>query len=130
MNKKYLIAILISHLIVPISMFFPILKITHADSNNVMCNAFEYVKNNPTVYATILLVVFLAFELIGAGNSIYVLAKKEITHKNIQSLFLLGFSSAILGAMYISVARIFFAICAISFVLISYASIKLMKREN
>lgn len=130
MNKKYLIAILISHLVVPLSIIFPILKITGTDSNNVMCNFFEYIKSNPTIYATILLIIFLVFELIGAGNSIYVLAKKEITHKNIQSLFLLGFSSAILGAMYISVARIFFVICAISFVLISYASIKLMKREN
>ena len=130
MNKKYLIAILISHLVVPISIFFPILKITDTNSNNIMCNVFEYVKNNPTVYATILLIVFLTFELIGAGNSVYVLTKKEISHKNIQSLFLLGFSSAILGAMYISVARIFFIICAVSFVFISYSSIKLMKREN
>ena len=130
MNKKYLLAILISHLLVPISIFFPILKIVGTDSNYVMCNVFGYIKNNPTIYATVLLIIFLVFELIGVGNTVYVLVKKKITHKNTQSMFLLGFSSAILGAMYISVARIFFIICAISFVAIAYASIKLMKLEK
>ncbi|MBR2024536.1 MAG: hypothetical protein IKA02_01865 [Clostridia bacterium] len=130
MNKKYLFTILIFHLIVPISIFFPILKVSSASSNSTLCNIFEFVTNNPSTYATVLLIVFLVFELIGAGNVIYLLAKKEISHKNTQTIFLLGFSSAILGAMFISVARIFFVICAVSFVLISYASIKLMKCEN
>ena len=131
MSKKFFFIILFFHLIVPTSVFFPVLKISSTSTDISLCNIFQYVKDNPSVYATVLLLVFLLIEIVGVGNAVYGLVKKENVKRNKQSSFLLGFSSAILGAMFISVgSRVFFFLCAVSFIAISYASIKLMKLEE
>lgn len=131
MSKKYFLSILISHLIVLVSVFFPILNISNTSSSIDYYNIFSYIRKNPSTYATVLLIIFIVFELAGVANAVYGLIKKDTNHKHILATFLLGFSSAILGAMYISVgSHIFFLICAISFFAISYSSIKLMKLEN
>ena len=94
-------------------------------------NVFTFIANNQYTYVTILLITFLIVELCGLANAIYGLSIKELNHKNIQVSFLLGFSSAILGAMFISAGSyLFFIICAISFIAISYSAIKLMKKES
>lgn len=128
MSKKYFLAILISHAIVPISLLFPVLQISQGVEH---INIFEFISQNQYLYVTILLITFLTVELFGFGNAIYGLTRRELNHKNIQMSFLLGFSSAILGAMFISVgSHLFSVICAISFVVISYSAIKLMKKES
>ena len=67
----------------------------------------------------------------GVINAVYGLAKNELKHRTVQLSFLMSFSSAILGAMFISASSyIFFVICALSFVMIAYSSIKLMKLEQ
>ena len=131
MSKKYFWIILLSHALVIASLFFPVLKVTSSLSNHDMFNIFSFIEKNPSIYLTVLLIVFTLFEILGALNAIYCIARKEVSRRNVSSTFLLGFSSAILGAMFISVdSHIFFILCAVSFVFISYASIKLMKLEN
>lgn len=131
MSKKYFWIILISHMIVPLSLFFPVLKIPEMLDSLSLYNVFTFIANNQYTYVTILLITFLIVELCGLANAIYGLSIKELNHKNIQVSFLLGFSSAILGAMFISAGSyLFFIICAISFIAISYGSIKLMKLEQ
>ena len=131
MSKKYFWIILLSHALVIASLFFPVLKVTSSLSNHDMFNIFSFIEKNPSIYLTVLLIVFTLFEILGALNAIYCIARKEVSRRNVSSTFLLGFSSAILGAMFISVdSHIFFILCAVSFIFISYASIKLMKLEN
>lgn len=131
MSKKYFWIIFLFHLLIPISLFFPVLKMPSSLSSHNMLNIFHFIKVNPSTYVTVLLIVFTLFEIAGAINAVYGIARKEISRKNTQATFLLGFSSAILGAMFISVdSHIFFILCAISFIAISYASIKLMKLEK
>ena len=131
MSKKYFWIILFFHLLVPVSLLFPVLKVSNSLSNHNMLNIFNFIKENPSIYLTVLLIVFTLLEVVGALNAVYGIARKEISHKNTQATFMLGFSSAILGAMFISVdSHIFFILCAVSCIFISYASIKLMKLEN
>ena len=128
MSKKYFLLILVSHAIVPISLLFPVLQISQGLEH---INIFEYISQNQYFYVKISLVTFIIAELCGLANAIYGLSKKDLHHKNIQMSFLLGFSSAILGAMLIGAGSYMFSfICAISFVVISYSAIKLMKKEN
>lgn len=131
MNKKYFGLILASHAIVPLSLLFPVLQISEEIESSGYFNVFEYIKLNRYTYVTVLLVIFVIVELCGLGNAIYGITLKELNRRNIGSSFLLGFSSAILGAMFLSAGSyLFFIICAISFIVISYSSIKLMKLEQ
>ena len=130
MNRKYFWIIILSHLIVPVSLLFPVLQIPEMESLSLY-NVFGFIAKNQYAYVTILLITFILVELCGLANVIYCLAKKEVNRKNISISFLFGFSSAILGAMFISAGSyLFFIICAVSFVLISYSAIKLMKLEQ
>ena len=131
MIKKLYIAILLSHLLVPISLLFPILKISESLEGQGYYNVINYIILNEYTYVTVLLIIFSIVELCGLSNAIYGLTINELNRKNISMSFLFGFSSAILGAMFISTGSyLFFIICAISFVVISYASIRLMKLEQ
>ncbi len=131
MSRKFFWIILISHLIVPISLFFPVLQDFEISNSSTLFNIFDFIRQNQYVYITVLLITFILIELCGLANAIYCLTKKAPSNRNISISFLFGFSSAILGAMFISVGSYpFFIICAVSFLLISYSSIKLMKLEK
>ena len=135
MQKRLLLINLVAHLSVPLSLFFPILQVSENASSLTQgsgaFNVFDFIRLNQYTYVSILLLVFLLCELIGAGYAVYGLVKKELPHLYRSTSFLLGFSSAVLGAMFISAGSyIFFTICALSFFFISYASIKLMKMEK
>ncbi len=131
MSKKYFLVILIFHALVPISLLFPVLQISQVQESFSFFNVFEFIRQNQYTYVTILLITFILVDLCGLGNAIYGLTRKELKHRNIQVSFLLGFSSAILGAMFISAGSyLFFIICAVSFIAISYSAIKLMKLEK
>jgi len=126
---------MLSHLIVPASLLFPVLRISSEafieGALEGYVNIFKFITINQYLYVTILLVVFVLVELLGVANSIYGLTLKEMSHRNIGLAFLFGFSSAVLGAMFISSGSyVFFTLCAVSFILISYASVKLMKFEK
>ncbi len=135
MFKRLISVILLAHLLVPLSLLLPVLQIPENASSLIEAshyyNIFDYVILNKYVYVTALLISFIVAELLGVANAIYGLAQKEIKHFHVRASFVLGFSSAILGAMFISAGSYtFFAVCAISFLLISYCSIKLMKLEK
>ena len=131
MSRKYFWIILIAHLIVPISLFFPVLRDFEISNRSTLINIFDFIRQNQYMYIAVLLITFTLIELCGLGNSIYCLTKKTPTNRNISISFLFGFSSAILGAMFISAGSYpFFIICALSFIAISYSSIKLMRLEK
>lgn len=135
MHKKYFIVILLSHLFIPVSLLFPVLQVPSNAVSELsefeFFNVVRFIQLNQYTYVTILLVLFTIVELFGVINAIYGLAKNELKHRTVQLSFLMSFSSAILGAMFISASSyIFFVICALSFVLIAYSSIKLMKLEQ
>ena len=131
MSKKYFWIIVAFHAIVPISLFFPVLRTPNLSNSSSRINVIDYIRLNQYKYVSILLIIFVVVELAGLINAIYGLTLKKLSHKNIGCSFLLGFSSAILGAMFLSAdSLLFFIICAVSFVVISYSSIKLMKLEQ
>lgn len=134
MHKKPFIIILLSHLIVPLSLLFPVFKVgnklTNTSVDKDFVNIIGYVQINVYGYITVVLVIFMIMEILGIVNSINGIRHKELKHAPIRNSFYLGFSSAVLGATFISVGSyVFFAVCAASFLVISYFSIKLMKME-
>ena len=135
MHKKYFIVILLSHLFIPVSLLFPVLQVPSNAVSELsefeFFNVVSFIQLNQYTYVTVLLVLFTIVELFGVINAVYGLAKNELKHRTVQLSFLMSFSSAILGAMFISASSyIFFVICALSFVMIAYSSIKLMKLEQ
>lgn len=131
MGKKFSVIILISHLIVPLSLMFPVLQSSEASKSAELFNVFQFISQNQYFYISILLIAFLIIELCGVANAIYYLSVKYPNQRSVGISFLFGFAPAILGAMFIGAGSyLFFALCALSFILISYCSIKLMKLED
>ena len=131
MQKRFFIYIIISHLLVPFSLILPIhrLKIGTSESMSFI-NIFEYLKHNRNLYINIFLLIFIFCELLGIVNSFFGVFGK-ITHISIRNSFALGFSSAILAAIFLSNGSyIFFLVCAFSFLTISYFSLRLLKMEK
>ncbi len=131
MGKKFSVIILIFHLIVPLSLLFPVLQTSETSKSTELFNIFQYINQNQYFYISVLLVAFLLIELLGVANAIYYISVKTPDRRSVGISFLFGFSSAILGAMFISAGSyLFFSLCALSFIVISYCSIKLMKLED
>ena len=94
-------------------------------------NFFQYFLYD--VYSTlaIFMLVFLVVELLGAVNGFYAAFTKKPNHVSYKISFYLGFSSAVMAALQSgSKSYAFFFICVISFLVISFCSIKLMKADD
>ena len=130
MKKRFFIYIIVSHLLVPIGLILPIHRLKTSPSESVFfINVVDHLEHS-SIYFKVLLAIFMAFTLLGIANAIYGIVKKG-THSSIRNAFALGFASAIIGAMYLSTSSyICFLVCAASFLLISYFSIRLMKSEK
>lgn len=139
MHKKYYAIIILAYLAVPISLLFPVLRVNEirlglsggTTTSEHYMNIFEYVYND--IYTiTGLLILFLALvQLVGVGIAIVGLVEKGVRSILVRLTFISSFSCAILAALQIySGSRILFVICAISFVLIAFSSIRLMRIEE
>lgn len=131
MKKRFFIYIIIAHLLVPIFLILPIHRLRVGIGESIsFISIFEYIENANNHLITAMLIVFIVIEFLGIANAIYGI-KTDGNHLSTRNSFALGFSSAILGAMFLSFGSyIFFLVCAISFLVISYFSIRLMKMEK
>ncbi len=130
MRKRFFIYIIVAHLLVLVSLFLPIHRIkTGVNESISFIDFFEYFDNNQSMIINVLLIVLLIAELLGIANAIYGILKGR--HFVIRNAFALGFASAILAAILLSAGSyMFFFVCAVSFILISYFSLRLMKMEK
>ena len=139
MEKKLYFLIALAHLAVPISLLTPIITITETkvgiggttvvEMYNI--NFFQYFLYD--VYSTlaIFMLIFSVVELLGAVNGFYAAFTKKPNHVSYKASFYLGFSSAVMAALQAgSNSYAFFFICVISFLVISFCSIKLMKSDG
>lgn len=130
MKKRFFAYIIASHLVVIASLLFPIHRLKTGINESIsFINFFEYLSQNQSGIVKVLFVILILAELLGIANGIYGIVK--LNHFSIRNAFTLGFSSAILAAMLLSSGSyIFFLVCATSFLLISYFSLRLLKMEK
>lgn len=131
--KKYFIFIVIAHLLVPVSLLFPVLNLQErmaGSTENV--NIFRFVNDNHYVFLTVLILILLFASVLGAATALYgIFSKNENKHAPIRNSFFIGFSEAILSAIFLSSGSyIAFTICAIMFIVISVSAIRLLKLEK
>ena len=139
MHKKYYIAIIISHLAVVTSLFFPVLRVDDirlgltggTTKSAYYMNLIDYIVNDINTLAGVFILVLAILNLIGAGFAAYgIITKSKKTFPVILS-FILGFSSATMSALQIySGSGTLLVVSIISFAVTAYSSIKLMKIEE
>ena len=139
MHKKYFLIIMLSHLVVPISMLFPVLRVneirlvpsgsTLADEYYI--NLFDYIYSGLYIFTGFFILALITLQIIFSVLALVGLVSKKHRPIIIRLLFVSSFLSAVLGALQIySGSSILFILCAISFALIAFASIKLIKIEE
>lgn len=139
MHKKHFLLIMLSHLIVVLSLFAPLIRvsenrlnnsgITTADTNYL--NIFQYVYNDIYTVTAVVMIILAVLSLVGIGTAVYGIVKKEVNTRAVKISFALSFSLSAMGAfqMY-SKSYFLFIICAVCFFVASICSIRLMKQEK
>ncbi|MBQ8545355.1 MAG: hypothetical protein IJ437_00235 [Clostridia bacterium] len=139
MHKKYYAIIILAHLIVPISLLFPILRVNEirlglsggTTTSEHYMNIIEYIASDIYTITGILILFLALIQLAGVGIAVVGLVEKSVRSILVRLSFISSFSCAILAALQIySGSRILFIICAVSFVTIAFSSIRLMKIEE
>ena len=139
MHRKYYIAILISHLTLAVTLFFPVINVDEirlmpwadAQSEAQSLNLIEYTAKSINPVTAYLMIAFLVVAVVGAGNAVFGLISKKLNTVSVKLSFIFGFSSASMAAMQIySVSNVLIIICAITFAVISIASIRLIRLEE
>jgi len=137
-NKAY-IAVLLSHLTAFVVLFTPIIRVTEIKmdvvgqrlENSYFVNIIDYIKMEKSSLPAIIMVTLALGQLVGIGNSIYGVVKKEYSHISISLTFACGFLVALLGAVQLySKSYALFSVCAVAFFVVSFCSVKLIKAEN
>lgn len=139
MKNKVYIAVLLSHLIVLLALFAPIIRVNLGEMkvegesllDSYYANIIESVQNNAHGVTTILMLVLVFFHLCGIANAIYGLVRKGYRHKTINITVALGFTSGLMGALQLySKSYLLFFICASSFMVLSVCSMLLVRTEG
>ncbi len=139
MHKKYYLAIIISHVVVITSLFFPLININElrigvagaVDADPYYMNIINFLQTEIYPITGLLMLILLSMALLGAINGVYGLVSMRVRPFSTKSAFILGFSSALLAALLLySESTVLFVICALSFGVISFASIKLFRAEE
>ncbi len=137
-NKAY-IAIILSNLIVLLALFLPLIHVSEIRmditgekiAETYYVNIIEYVQHDVYNFTMIVMIILAGFNVLGAINGVYGLVKKGCSRASINLAFFTGFASAIAGALQLySKSYTFFAICAISFIVITLSSLRLNKLEE
>lgn len=138
-NKKYFLFISISHLVVILASFFPLINVDELrigiggaeNTETYFINIVNYVQNEIYPLTGIFIVSLMIVATIGIINSMIGFFSKKLNSTNVKLAFILGFSSAIFAALLMySNSVAFFIICASSFALISFSAIKLIRAEE
>ncbi len=139
MKNKVYIAVLLSHLIVLLSLFAPIIRVNLGEMkvegesllDSYYTNIVESVLNNAYGITTILMLVLTVFHLCGIANAIYGLIRKGYRNRTINVTVALSFTSGLMGALQLySKSYLLFFICAASFVVLSVCAMLLVRAEG
>lgn len=137
-NKAYM-AIFLSHLMVLIVLFTPIIRVTEIKmdligqklENSYFVNIIDFVRVERYSLTSVLMLILSIGQMVGLVNAIYGLFKKGYSHTSINLTFACSFVVALLGALHLySKSYALFFICAASFFVISFCSVKLIKAEE
>ncbi|MBQ7225094.1 MAG: hypothetical protein IJX02_00660 [Clostridia bacterium] len=139
MKLKSYIAALVSHLVVLIALVTPIIRASdtrtsltgNTESSSSYLNIFQFIQTDLYSFTSVLMLILVFIHFLGISNAIYGIVKKKYSHWSINLTFLFGFASALMGALHLySGSYALFSICAASFLVISFCSIKLIKSEG
>ena len=139
MQRKYYIAILISHLTLVISLFFPVISVNEirlmpwadTQSEAQSLNLIEYTAKSINPVTAYLMIAFLVIAVVGAGNAIFGIVSKKLNSLSVKLSFIFGFSSAAMAAVQLySGSSTLILICVLTFAIISLASLRLIKLED
>ncbi len=143
MHKKHFLLIMLSHLIVVLSLFAPLIRVsenrlntsgstiaeTNTETNNL--NIFQYVYNDIYTVTAVAMIILAVLSLVGIGTAVYGIVKKEVNTRAVKISFALSFSLSAMGALQMySKSYVLFIICAVCFFVASICSIRLMKQEK
>lgn len=138
LKVKAYIGILLSHLSVLIVLFTPIIRLSEIKIDSAgekvtdifYVNLVDFLKSQGHTLTTVIMIVLTLGHVFGLGNAIFGLVKKEQSHFSVNATFVCSFASALMGALLLySNSYALFFICAASFLIISFCSIKLIKAE-
>ena len=139
MKFKAYLGILLSHLTVLTVLFTPIIRMSEIVidvsgekvTNIYFVNLIDFIRGQGDSTTSVIMVALTAGHVLGIANAVFGLIKKEHNHIVINSAFALSFSSALMGALLLySKSYALFFLCAVSFLVISFCSIKLIKAEQ
>ena len=136
--KNFHIIIAAAHSFVVTAMFFPLINVnsqrigaTVSEAEPYYMNVVNYLRNEIYPLTGIFMITLMILASLGAVNSMMGVFSKKIRPVNVKLSFILGFSEATLAALVLySNSIALFVICAVSFVLVSVSSIKLIRLEE
>ena len=139
MHKKYYINIIISHLAVAVTLFFPVLRVDEirlglsggTTTSAYYMNLFDYLMNDINILAGVFILILGLLNVFGIVVAVYAIFDKKKKSFPVIVSFILGFSSATMSAIQIYLGSMSLLIISIaSFALVAYSSIKLMRIEE
>ena len=139
MKRKLYVATLLAHLSVLFSLLAPIIRVNEVRMtlggekvvNSYYVNIIKFVRDDIYSATTIFMMALTVVHLWGIANALVGIVKREYSHLSINITFICGFASALMGALHLySRSYALFAICALSFFIISFCSVKLIKSEE
>lgn len=139
MHKKYYITIIISHLAVALTLLFPVLRVDEirlslsggTTTSAYYMNLFDYLVNEINILAGVFIFILALLNVTGIIIAIYGIFSKSERSLHVILSFALGFSSATMSALQIYLGSIaLLVISIVSFALIAFSSIRLMKIDE
>ena len=136
--KSYL-GIFLSHLSVLVVLFTPVIRLSEIviDSagekvtNIYYVNLVDFISTQGYSLTTFIMLILTAVHLFGLCNALFGMIKKKHNHFSVNATFVCSFASALMGALLLySKSYALFFVCASSFLIISFCSIKLIKSES
>ena len=139
MKIKSYVAVLLSHLAVLIALLTPIIRVSEIkmtltgekSDEASLVNFIEFIVRDPYNFTSVLMLVLVGVHIMGVANALFGIIKKKYSHSSINFTFYCSFASALMGALHLySKSYALFFICAVSFLVIAFCSIKLIKSEG
>lgn len=139
MHRKYCIMILVSHLSLVVSMFFPVLTVSEirlapwgaGDQQEQSLNIIDYMNKAISPITGYFMIFLLIVAILGIGNAVFGIARKNVNSLSVKLAFIFGFSSAAMAALQIYSGSVLLLLISVAtFVVISFASVKLIKMDE
>ena len=139
LKKRIYITVIISHLVVLLALFAPIIRVIEGGImvegesllESYYINVVQYVLSGIHIITSVLLLILVFFHLCGIAVAIYGMIRKGYGHKTVNLTVFLGFTSGLMGALNLySKSYALFAVCAVSFVTLTACSVLLIRAES